>query len=156
MALGYACLCQDDCNGYAYSNNSPWRQCYFMHNNYYMQGVDWGCKMIGQWFHFNPHALFIPHTGCGQCWTVDGNWKLTFPHCMFPVKNTVPNIHGLSFPDICPEELNGKKAFCSKHCAVAEEYGYPTDIRGFIKFQHTSTGMHPACCDYVDTKITFY
>jgi hypothetical protein len=23
--------------------------------------------------------------GCGLAWAVDGNWKLTFPVCMFPV-----------------------------------------------------------------------
>ena len=80
-------------------------------------------------------------TGCGNCWAVDGNWKLTFPHCMFPVTNTVPNFRGLSFPGICPEELYGNKAFCSDHCKVAEKHGCPTNIRSFVKLQkNTSSG----------------
>ena len=78
-------------------------------------------------------CIFV--TGCGNCWTVDGNWKLTFPHCMFPVANVVPNFRELSFPAICPEELLGNKAFCSDHCTVAEKHGCPTNIRSFVKFQ---------------------
>jgi len=31
---------------------------------------------------------------------MDGNWKLMFPHCMYPVKVTVPGLPGLSHPDI--------------------------------------------------------
>ena len=54
---------------------------------------------------------------------------------MFPVSNTVPNFRCLSFPAICPEQLVGNKAFCADHCTVAEEHGYPTDIRSFIKLQ---------------------
>ena len=89
-------------------------------------------------------TLTCDSSGCGSCWTVDGNWKLTFPHCMYPVANTVPNFRSLSFPAICPEELLGNKAFCANHCTVAEEHGYPTDIRSFVKFQKEAGNMYTA------------
>ena len=32
------------------------------------------------------HSDYIPlFLGCGQCWSIDGNWKLGFTHCMCPV-----------------------------------------------------------------------
>lgn len=41
-------------------------------NNYYYSTLD--ITMI-----------ILQNTGCGRCWSIDGNWKITFPHCMFPV-----------------------------------------------------------------------
>ena len=90
------------------------------------------------------NAKLTLYSGCGQCWTVDGNWKLTFPHCMFPVKNSVLDLPGLSFLSTCPEQPEGKKAFCAAHCVVAKEHGCPTDICGYVKYQK-STGIFCTC-----------
>lgn len=71
--------------------------------------------------------------GCGSCYSVDGNWKLTFPHCMFPVCAGIPGLPTLNFPDVCTEQLMPKSAFCIQHTKVAEARGYPTSIREFLK-----------------------
>lgn len=65
---------------------------------------------------------------------MDGNWKLTFPHCMFPVKAGLPGLPALNMPDVCTEQLLPKSAFCVKHFEVAESKGYPTTIREFLKY----------------------
>ena len=71
--------------------------------------------------------------GCGRCYAVDGNWKLTFPHCMFPVKSSI-HIPGLNFADICPNQPVGNQAFCEEHLALAIEAGYPMKVPEFIRF----------------------
>ena len=76
----------------------------------------------------------IFYLGCGFVWAVDGNWKICFPHCMFPVKATVPGFKGITFPDVCPEQPKGNCVFCPAHLRVAEERQYPTDLKGFLKF----------------------
>ena len=71
--------------------------------------------------------------GCGKCYTVDGNWKLTFPHCMFPVKSKL-QLAGINFADVCPSEPCGMQAFCEQHKSLAENRGYPTSVSGFSKY----------------------
>ena len=44
------------------------------------------------------------YLGCGRCWSFDGNWKLGFTHCMYPVRTTVQGMTRLNFPDVCTEE----------------------------------------------------
>ena len=74
-------------------------------------------------------------TGCGQCWTMDGNWKITFPHCMYPVEFTLPGLPGISYPDVCQgQPLSTKQAFCRLHQDLAQQKNIPTDVRGFIKY----------------------
>ncbi len=53
---------------------------------------------------------------------------------MFPVKSTVPGLRGVNYPNVCPEQPSGMAIFCQQHLALAEELGYPTDIRAFLKF----------------------
>ncbi len=64
---------------------------------------------------------------------MDGNWKLCFPHCMFPVTSSVPNMK-VRFPNVCPEQLKPKSAFCVEHYPKAQALGYPTDVKGFISY----------------------
>lgn len=72
--------------------------------------------------------------GCGCCYSIDGNWKLTFPHCMFPVTARLPGIPSLNFPDVCTEQLMPKSAFCPNHTEMAAAKGYPTNIKEFLKY----------------------
>ena len=75
------------------------------------------------------------YIGCGKCWTVDGNWKLTFPHCMFPVHVSMPDFPLLKIPDVCTNQpVNSQTAFCEHHCTVVQERGYPTGVRDFIMY----------------------
>ena len=71
-------------------------------------------------------------TGCGLVWAVDGNWKLTFPVCMFPVKATHLGIHGLHVPNVCPEQPSGNTPFCKEHLIVAQQRGYPCNVKEFL------------------------
>ena len=55
------------------------------------------------------------NAGCGECWSIDGNWKLCFTHCIYPVEVNIPGI-AVNFPDICSKEpINSKSAFCKEH-----------------------------------------
>ena len=72
-------------------------------------------------------------SGCGRCYAVDGNWKLTFPHCMFPVKTSI-GLPGVNFPDVCPQQPKGNHAFCSHHMVIAESRKYPTSVKEFLHY----------------------
>ena len=78
--------------------------------------------------------LFFHYSGCGHCWSMDGNWKLCFPYCMFPVSSSVPNLPNVWFPNVCPEPLKPKSAFCIEHYSKAQTLGYPTDVKGFLSY----------------------
>lgn len=73
--------------------------------------------------------------GCGHCWSLDGNWKISFAHCRYPVKTTVPGFPVLNYPDVCTEEALPHHAFCSEHCALAEQKGIPTGLQEYARFK---------------------
>lgn len=73
--------------------------------------------------------------GCGRCWTVDGNWKLNFPHCMYPVRSMLESMPSLNVPDVCSNQpVNSETAFCFYHCELAKRSEYPTTVRQFLNF----------------------
>ena len=72
--------------------------------------------------------------GCDRCFSMDGNWKLCFPHCMYPVTAGVPGLPTLNVPNICPSQLKQGSAFCEYHYEVAQKLNYPTHIKGFLRF----------------------
>ena len=82
----------------------------------------------------NTCDLYSNFAGCDRCFSMDGNWKLCFTHCMFPVTAGVTELPTLNIPDICPRQLKSESAFCEQHHAVAQQLKYPTDIRGFLSF----------------------
>ena len=77
--------------------------------------------------------------GCQNFTSMDGIWKLRFPHCMWPVKSEVCGVPHVNFPNVCTEEpSNPDSAFCEKHFTVAQERGVPTRLREFV---HDFCGM---------------
>ena len=72
---------------------------------------------------------------------MDGNWKLSFPHCMFPVSSSLPLLCTTNYPGVCPNQPEGKSAFCSDHLSIASERGYPTTIKDFAKYCGQVFGM---------------
>ena len=55
------------------------------------------------------------YRGCGKCWKVDGNWKLIFLHCMFPVHISMLDFPLLKIPDVRTNQLvNSQTAFCEQ------------------------------------------
>ena len=66
---------------------------------------------------------------------MDGNWKLTFPQCMYPIETIIPGLAGINYPDVCQGlPITSKHAFCNAHHEVATEKKVPTDVRGFIDY----------------------
>ena len=72
------------------------------------------------------------YIGCEWNYAIDGNWKICFPHCMFPVHTALPGVPGLNLPNVCPEQPHGRTVFCPSHLELAKERGYKTDLRGFV------------------------
>ena len=65
--------------------------------------------------------------------SMDGVWKLRFPHCMFPVKAEVAGFPALNYPNVCTmEPASQNSAFCAEHCEIARESNIPTGLREFI------------------------
>ena len=79
------------------------------------------------------HFFSNTHAGCGKCWAIDGNWKLTFPHCMFPVTTCIPGMSKINFPNVCTKQPKGNSAFCCEHHEVALSKSVPTDVRKFLQ-----------------------
>ena len=73
--------------------------------------------------------------GCGTLFSIDGNWKLCYPVCMYRVPKEVAGFEGkLSYVDTCPNGPLPGKAFCAHHCRLAEREGTPTGLRDFLRF----------------------
>jgi hypothetical protein len=78
------------------------------------------------------HVLNI-NIGCEIFVSMDGVWKLRFPHCMYPVKAEIAGFSALNYPNVCTKEpASQNSAFCIKHCEVAKEGNVPTGLRDFI------------------------
>ena len=61
---------------------------------------------------------------------------------MFPVTASLPNLPGVSYPDVCTEQPVGNSAFCAYHQTQAISREYPTDVKGFLSFCGTSSKAH--------------
>ena len=91
--------------------------------------------------------MCIAYVGCGHCWSIDGNWKLSFPVCKYPVKTVVSGIPHLNYPDVCVNQPVPHHAFCAEHCDAAAKEGIPTKLQDYISsegivsdFDHTCSG----------------
>ena len=88
----------------------------------------------GSIFAFSVYNMNFALSGCNNFISMDGIWKLRFPHCMYPVKTTVAGFEALNFPDVCTNAPYGKgSAFCEDHCRTAAESGVPTSLRDFLR-----------------------
>ena len=74
--------------------------------------------------------------GCGQLWSIDGNWKIKYPVCMYPVpKDTAAFKGNLRYMDTCPNSPIYGKAFCEEHCTAASAQGIPTDLKSYLSYK---------------------
>ena len=82
------------------------------------------------------HIIYVLlNVGCGTVFSIDGNWKLCYPVCMYRVPKEVSGFDGkLGYVDTCPNSPLPGKAFCSHHCSLAEREGKPTGLRQFLRF----------------------
>lgn len=64
-----------------------------------------------------------------------------YPVCMYDVPKEILGFSGqLGYVDTCSNQPQPGKAFCSMHCAVAEEKGIPTDLRTFKNWSPPAAG----------------
>lgn len=74
-------------------------------------------------------------SGCGQLYVMDGNWKLCYAHCMFPVDVKIPGYEKeINYPKICPLSPKYKSAFCPRHHDIVEKTAIPTELKHFVLF----------------------
>ncbi len=57
-----------------------------------------------------------------------------FTHCMYPVRTLIGGLPLLNFPNVCTEEPVPSRAFCTRHCDVANEKRVPTELKAYIKY----------------------
>lgn len=75
----------------------------------------------------------VDDVGCGKLYVLDGNWKLSYAHCMFPVPVTLPGYEGeINYPNVCPRNPEYQSAFCDRHTSVVKQKGIPTELRKFF------------------------
>lgn len=71
--------------------------------------------------------------GCGRLFSIDGNWKICYPHCMWKVPTETKGFKGkLQYIDSCPNEPHHAQALCEQHCSEASLLGIPTELKEYI------------------------
>ena len=61
-------------------------------------------------------------------WSLDGNWKLTYPICMYQVPKNVPFGGTLQYVSSCPKQPVPNMAFCVEHCEMARKQKIPSEL----------------------------
>ena len=77
--------------------------------------------------------------GCGTLWSLDGNWKLTYPICMYQVPKSVPFGRTLQYVHSCPKQPAPNMAFCVEHCEMAKKQQLPTELHDYLKYTNKMT-----------------
>ena len=66
---------------------------------------------------------------------LDGDWKLCYAHCMFPVEAEILGYEGeINYPDVCPRNPEYQSAFCDRHSCIVKQKGIPTKLRDFLEY----------------------
>ena len=77
--------------------------------------------------------------GCGTLWSLDGNWKLTYPICMYRVPKNVPFGGTLQYVSSCPKQPVPNMAFCVEHCEIAKKQKIPSELHEYLKYSNRVT-----------------
>ena len=79
--------------------------------------------------------MTVVYVGCGKLFSVDGNWKLCYPICMYCVPKEISGFDGaLQYVDSCPNQPVAGMAFCEKHCEIVSSQGIPCMLQEFQKY----------------------
>ena len=74
-------------------------------------------------------------TGCGKLYSIDGNWKICYPHCMWKIPMEPQGFNGgLNYVNCCPNEPEPGKALCKHHCIEVEERGIPCGLKDYSQY----------------------
>ena len=80
-------------------------------------------------------CFFMYVLGCGKLYVLDGNWKLCYSHCMYPVPVTISGYEKeINYPAVCPRNPKYGLAFCDQHFSVVERKGVPTKLKPFLEY----------------------
>ena len=96
------------------------------------------CRKKGIYFQstYNYSYVVFGYLGCGTLWACDGNWKLSYPVCMFDVPKEVTGFSGqLNYVNTCPNQPEPGKAFCSEHIEVCKNKNIPTDLKAHKQYK---------------------
>ena len=88
--------------------------------------------------------------GCGSLWSLDGNWKLTYPICMYQVPKNVSFGGTLKYVSSCPKQPVANMAFCVEHCEMAKKQKIPTELHEYLKYKNKVPNPdhpHTTCTD---------
>ena len=92
--------------------------------------------------------------GCVTLWSIDGNWKITYPICMYQVPKSVPLSGKLQYVSSCPKQPLPRMAFCVEHCEMAKKQNIPVDLHGYLKFcSSRSKEDMPKTSDQAQTSV---
>ena len=70
--------------------------------------------------------------GCGRLFSINGNWKICYPHCMWQPSLTSFN-GALNYVNAYNQPEPGR-VFCADHCQSAETKDVPTTLKEFTKY----------------------
>lgn len=96
------------------------------------------CRKRGVQFQWTYNYLYIVfgYLGCGTLWACDGNWKFSYPVCMFDVPKEVTGFSGqLNYVNTCPNQPEHGKAFCSEHIEVCKNIDIPTALKAYKQYK---------------------
>lgn len=86
---------------------------------------------------------------------MDGNWKLCYAHCMFPVPVTISGYEGeINYPDVCPINPGYQSAFCQKHAKLVQNKGLPSKLRPFLDYCNKQNKGNVKLCSLFFKVIT--
>ena len=87
--------------------------------------------------------LYFAMTGCGKLFSIDGNWKLSYPICMYRVPKEISGFKGaLKYVDSCPNQPASGMAFCQDHCSVARADNIPCPLWEFLQHVGVNHGNY--------------
>lgn len=71
--------------------------------------------------------------GCGTLWSLDGNWKLSYPICMYNAPKEISGFSGqLNYVSTCSNQPENGQAFCRR---VVASKGVPTTLKEYSKYK---------------------
>uniref|UniRef100_A0A1X7V1C7 CxC5 like cysteine cluster associated with KDZ domain-containing protein n=1 Tax=Amphimedon queenslandica TaxID=400682 RepID=A0A1X7V1C7_AMPQE len=74
--------------------------------------------------------------GCGNLGSCDGNWKLSYPICMFDIQKEISGFSGqLNYVSTCPEQPEHEQAFCKEHINKAQSLNIPTTLKEYKEYK---------------------
>ena len=93
------------------------------------------CQKKRYMHRFLIYVYIYNHLVCGTLYSIDGNWKICYPHCMWRTADESKSYEGcLQYVDCCLNEPVPSSALCEKHLEEAKKRSIPTKIKEYVDF----------------------